>query len=219
MRPGTSPSPDLVVRALRHEVGDLLQSVYAAVGLVLERLPPADSDDRRVLERLRQRAELCGYELDAAHDLVCPLPLAAEPFDLAELSAGLVEVFVPRFPGLVVRAEANGPVEVAADRDRLRPLGALLLLNACQAARREARVRCRRLGGDVEWSFTDDGPGPTPEQLAWFERPFPATAQARVGLGLALARRLAELHGGAAAVEALPGGGSRVRLLLPTRPD
>jgi signal transduction histidine kinase len=219
MSPGPSPPVDLVVRTLRHEIGDLLQSVYAIVGLVLERLPAAANDDRRILQRLRHRAELCGYELDAAHDLVCSVALELEELDLAELSANLIGSVAPRFPAVTVRADADGPLEIVADRRRLAPLGALLLLNACQAARRQVRVQARRSGAGAEWAFLDDGPGPLEEQLAWLDRPFPATAQARVGLGLALARRLAELHGGSAAVEALPGGGCRVRLLLPLRPD
>ena len=34
------PLAELVVRTLRHEVGDLLQTVYASVAILLERLGP-----------------------------------------------------------------------------------------------------------------------------------------------------------------------------------
>ena len=39
VRPRPQTVPEAIVRTLRHEVGDLLQTVYAAVAILKERLP------------------------------------------------------------------------------------------------------------------------------------------------------------------------------------
>ena len=79
-----------------------------------------------------------------------------------------------------------------------------------------------RYGAGLVFAVADRGPGiPVGEQERIFE-PFyrPAGAPADVGgggagLGLAIARRLAELQGGALAYQARPGGGSVFTLRLP----
>ena len=50
---------DGVARALRHEVGDLLQSLYSTVALLQGRLPPEMELEKRLLTNLRGRAERC----------------------------------------------------------------------------------------------------------------------------------------------------------------
>jgi signal transduction histidine kinase len=69
----------------------------------------------------------------------------------------------------------------------------------------------------------DDGPGIPPlERSAVFE-PFYRVEPSRsrqtggAGLGLAIARTIAEAHAGCIAAEAAPGGGARIRIVLPAR--
>jgi signal transduction histidine kinase len=205
---------------LRHEVGDLLQTVYSAVAILQERLPADQELERRLLGDLKAKAVLCRQELDAAVDWVCPMTLNLAPFDLSQLAASLAATFAARYPALEVRSEAAGPVSVLADARRLDAVGQLLVLSACQAARYQVRVRTRldEAAQEAEWGVTDDGHGATPEQLVWLDQPFTTTRHAQFGLGLALARRVVALHGGRIAADNLPEGGFQVRLLLPTSP-
>jgi signal transduction histidine kinase len=217
-QPTLTPSPRLVetlARTLRHEVGDLLQTVYATVAILQERLGATQALEKRLLSDLRTRAETCKNELDAVHDLVCPLSLGNGTVDLAELVGGLVNTAARRFPGLQVRLEAAGPVAVPADPRRLAQVGSLLLLSACQAAQKEVRVRVTASGGEAEWSTRDDGPGANAEQMSWLTAPFSTTHHAQFGLGLALAGRVAALHGGRVQAGNQPEGGFRVSLFLP----
>ena len=208
-----------VTRTLRHEVGDLLQTIYSTVAILQERLPAAATLERRFLGDLRGRAETCKYELDAVHDLVLPLNLKPGLTDLAELAGGVAATLAARYPSVQVHRELSGPLPVVADAARLDQVGRLLLLNACQAARGHAWVRTGpgRTAGEVEWSVADDGYGATPEQLGWLTAPFASTQQALVGLGLALAHRVVELHGGRLEAANRPEGGFRVTLSLPSR--
>ncbi|ARO13431.1 two-component system, OmpR family, sensor histidine kinase KdpD [Ketogulonicigenium robustum] len=69
--------------------------------------------------------------------------------------------------------------------------------------------------------FDDDGPGIPPEDRARLLQPFQRGQTARtdqsegVGLGLYLANRIIERHGGSLELEASPAGGLRVKVLLP----
>src|SRR5436305_3361710 len=101
-----TPSPRLVetiARTLRHEVGDLLQTVYSTVAILQERLPADQALERRLLADLKGRAENCRNELDAVVDLVCPLRPTFALTDLVELSSGLVNNYARRFPALKVQ--------------------------------------------------------------------------------------------------------------------
>jgi signal transduction histidine kinase len=208
---------EMVVRTLRHEVGDLLQSVYSAVAILQERLPRGQTLERTILTDLRARAETCKNELDAAHDLVCPLSLNRDWLDLAELVGGIAASFSLRFPGLQIVFEATPPMKIWADAQRLAQAGSLLMMSLCQAARSKVVVRARVQPdkGTAEWSFRHDGAAASAEQLSWLTSPFNTTRHARFGLGLAFARRVIELHGGRVETGENPEGGFHVDLIWP----
>src|SRR5690349_2735471 len=90
--------PEALARTLRHEVGDLLQTIYAAVAILQKRLPAEATVERRVLGDLRGRAEGCKRLLDNVSDLVSPLTLSIEDVDLTQVAAALVTAVRPRYP-------------------------------------------------------------------------------------------------------------------------
>ncbi len=216
--PSATQRLEIVARTLRHEVGDLLQTVYSTVAILHERLGADQTLERRLLQDLKGRAENCRNELDAVVDLVCPLRPSFALTDLAELTTGLVANHARRFPALKVQLEAAGPVPLQADARRLAQAGGLLLLSACQGAQQQVTVRVARTDGEVEWVIQDDGYGANEEQLSWLDAPFTTTHHAQFGLGLALARRVAELHGGRLEAGNRKEGGFQVRMLLPAAP-
>jgi signal transduction histidine kinase len=216
--PSTSSPPlaQMVARTLRHEVGDMLQTVYSAIAILRARLPADAESERRLLNELHAQAETCKFKLDAVQDLNCPMKLNCAPTNLADVAAGLAVRLGPRFPEVVLNVEAPRNLSVVADGQRLAQIGHLLLLNAFQAARREVRMQMGPVGdANVKWSIADDGPGANAEQLSWLTEPFRTTHFAQFGLGLAVARRVAELHGGGVTAGNLPSGGFQVVLTLP----
>jgi signal transduction histidine kinase len=206
---------EVLARILRHEVGDLLQSIYATVAVLMDRLPGERELERRLLSDLKGRAEGCKQELDAVVDLICPVTLTRAPFDLANLATTTLASCTRRFPSLAVTLESPEPVLVEGDARRLGQVGSLLLLSLCQLAQGQVRVRVTPSAGAVEWAFASDGFGATEEQLGWLTRPFSSTRHAQLGVALALARRVLELHGGRALAENPAAGGCSVRLVLP----
>jgi signal transduction histidine kinase len=100
----------------------------------------------------------------------------------------------------------------------------LAIRNLCENALRHARSRvrlsARKAGGATTIAVHDDGPGMTPEQKARaFDRFYRGTSEGGgAGLGLALVKRVAELHGGEVRFSSgLDGRGLGVEMVLPRR--
>ena len=95
-----------------------------------------------------------------------------------------------------------------------------LLVNATTYGNR-AEIAARRVGGNVELTIDDDGPGIPADRREDVFRPFFRLEESRnretggVGLGLSIARDVIHGHGGSIALEDSPLGGLRVRVRLP----
>lgn len=170
------------------------------------------------------------------------LSLINDVLDLSKVEAGQVELDVAAFSlrealekgaaTLGVRAVQSGvglAVELAPDVDivdgderRIRQVLFNLLSNAVKftPSGGHVTVACARVDGEVQVAVADTGPGIAAED---HERIFEEFQQTDVGagqregtgLGLALSRRLVELHGGRIWVESEPGQGSRFVFTLP----
>jgi signal transduction histidine kinase len=218
-RPAAHSLPEALARTLRHEVGDLLQTIYSAVAILQRRLPGEASLERQLLADLRSRAEACKGLLDNVTDLVSPLSLSIEKVELAELTSALVAAATPRYPKLEIRADSSERVYLPADEKRLSQVGEALLTEACEAALSQVclQIRPDHDGGGVEWTIMDDRPSVGAQEQADFFSPFAMTGPAHSGIRLALAKRLVQLHGGRITAARGPGGGFCVRAWLPTQ--
>ncbi|MGB0922207.1 MAG: ATP-binding protein [Alphaproteobacteria bacterium] len=111
---------------------------------------------------------------------------------------------------------------------KARPLGLAraltnLIENGCRYGSKVA-VTVQTTGRFAEFIVDDDGPGIPPDQREEMFRPFTRAEESRnqktggVGLGLAIARDMANLHGGDIALGEAPMGGLRAVLRLPYAP-
>jgi signal transduction histidine kinase len=108
----------------------------------------------------------------------------------------------------------------AGEEQDLQEMLGNLLDNACRSARSTVRVHAGRAGDVLQVVIEDDGPGIAPEARAAalgrgvrLDESTPGS-----GLGLAIVQDLAQLYGGALALEECDGGGLRARLELPGSP-
>ncbi len=187
------------------DVGRILESSRALEGLIRQILRYAD------LEAGSER------------------PLSA-PFSPVQLARELATQFGPladrRGLAFTFEAEGDAPETWMGDRSRTGDVLRELLSNAVKFTG-EGRVVFRLGSGPaLRFEVEDTGPG-VPEGAR--ERVFQPLEQVDgsftrvhggVGIGLALARQLAELLGGRLSLEPAPGGGSRFRLVFqpPTDP-
>lgn len=105
------------------------------------------------------------------------------------------------------------------DRDLLRRCVLNLIKNGTAATPRGGRVRVvsRLDGGWVEVTVADTGGGIEARHAGRLFEPFFTTKPRGTGLGLVIARQIAEEHGGSLTWENAPGGGARFALRLPMK--
>jgi heavy metal sensor kinase len=126
-----------------------------------------------------------------------------------------------------VKRRASQCIEVEGDRARLKQVVVNLLDNAVKYSPGHGQVwlETRQEGGQAVFEVVDSGPGiPETALPRVFDRffrgnPTPASADAGAGLGLAIVRLICVAHGGSVAIGNEPGGGCRVRVLLPLATD
>ena len=179
--------------------------------------------------------------LSSGHHL---LSLINDVLDLSKVEAGQVELVMAPFSlrealergVVVVREQAiNDEVSVAIEADpdadivdgderRIQQVIFNLLSNAVKftPAGGAVDVATARVNGEVKVSVTDTGPGIAPEDHERLFDEFQQTdagieQREGTGLGLALSRRLVELHGGRIWVESDLGRGSTFVFTLPAR--
>jgi signal transduction histidine kinase len=212
---------EALARTLRHEIGDFLQKVYASVAILQGRLPEQWDLERDILTRLRHGAEGCKKLVDAIQDFLCPLRLACQEIDLANLTSLLINSTQTISPPIQVTLEEADSVTVHGDADRLAQMGRSLLVNAAEAGASRVEIHLRRSAAahDVEWTFCDNGPGLVVNLGDRLFRPFFTTRPGHAGLGLALARKIVEAHNGRIAAGNRPDGGfcAEVRLPIPEK--
>jgi two-component system sensor histidine kinase PilS (NtrC family) len=148
--------------------------------------------------------------------------LALEPVVLAEVLGEVCSTASHdprRRPGVEVWLEP-GPADAAVrvDREQMRQVWLNLAANALEAMPDSGalRVRWRDAGGEhVAVEFEDDGPGIAAEDLPRVGEPFYTTKEGGTGLGVAIALRIVERHGGTLGFESVPGRGTVARVTLP----
>ena len=137
--------------------------------------------------------------------------------DVAALADSAVEDF--RALGKDVEFEDSPRMPLEIQANLLRRAIRNLIDNAVEYGQR-ARVRVVAEGRGVAIEVDDDGPGIPEDRIAHVLRPFERLEGSRsrdtggAGLGLAIARAVAEAHGGSLMLANRPEGGLRARLVI-----
>jgi PAS domain S-box-containing protein len=120
-----------------------------------------------------------------------------------------------------VRVVLDAPaaaVRLRGDGEQLRQVWLNLVNNALDAMPGGGTLTVRwrpAADGRAVVEFADEGAGMAPEQLPRVGEPFFTTKPGGTGLGVAIAQRIVERHGGTLAYESAPGRGTVARVSLP----
>jgi two-component system, OmpR family, sensor histidine kinase BaeS len=205
-----------------HELGTPLSIVRGNVEGMLDGVYDAD---REHLTTILEETDLMARLLDDLRTLSTAeagaLRLHREPTDLAARAADVVTAFRPRASAKGIRLEqrADGYAEAEVDGARIRQVIENLLANALRHTPSGGLVAIQVAGDHeaVELAVTDTGPGIPEDQLTGvFDRYTRSADSGGSGLGLAIARSLVEAHGGVIRAESPAGGGTTIRVRLPS---
>jgi signal transduction histidine kinase/CheY-like chemotaxis protein len=221
---------DEFLATLAHELRNPLAPIRTAAELIRLRAPadPVVERARSAIERQTLHlSHLVDDLLDVSRITLGRIQLRQEPVNLGEVAAAAVDSIIPAATkaGLTTEREIEEPPPyVRGDITRLTQCVVNLLNNAVKftAGGGHLRVRAFRQGGRAVVEVRDNGVGIAPENL---ERIFDLFVQERhsghggntgLGIGLALVKRLVELHGGGIRAHSPGlGQGSCFRIELP----
>lgn len=214
---------------LAHEIRNPLNSLNLNLQLLEEDLPQDGSAEsgRRLVTVTR--AEIARLERLVSEFLAYarPRPIRAERLPAVDLLASAREVLerqIAAREATVRLVDDSGRAAVRVDDEQIRQLLLNLLQNALAAVEGTGRkpdvlLLARSAGERVELVIEDNGSGVPPAERERIFEAFYSTRRGGIGLGLAIARRIAVAHGGSLTCESDYGEGSRFVLSLPRADD
>jgi len=214
-------------RALVHELKTPITPVLAAAELLLEEIK--DERSLKLVQSIDRSASNLNRRIDELMDLIRGetgmLPLNLVSVDavslLRDIGLEMMPVALRAGYSLTVDLPSSNPV-VSADRDRLRQVVMNLLNNAFKFTPEggDITLRAREEGDNLIVEVQDTGPGISKADQERLFDPYYRRVEDRerlsgLGLGLAIAKTLVELHGGRIWVESKKGQGSTFGFSLP----
>ena len=212
-----------------HDLRDLLSGILMSAA-VISKTVGDDEQEGRVgaeiarIQRQAARANRLVCDLvDVASIDAGQLAVVPAPGDIAALLADVAEEYRPAATakGIALEVEpSTGPMPAQFDRARLLQVFGNLIANSIKFSPRASRITVRGEpgAGEFECSVRDEGAGIPADQI---ETVFERFAQVKpndrrgLGLGLFIARRIVEAHGGRMWATSTLGQGTTVLFTIP----
>lgn len=200
-----------------HEIKNPIAGIRGALQVIASRMP-AESRDRPVVGDIIARLDSLNRIVQDMLVFARPRALRAEPVELNSLVSNTVNM-LQRDPALAaLRVEVTGDrALVSADPEQLQLVFTNVLMNAAQAMAGAGLITVGLAPSEAGWRVTiaDEGPGMPPDVQERIFEPFFTTKHRGTGLGLPIARRVVEAHGGQIVIETPQRGGTVVSISLP----
>jgi signal transduction histidine kinase len=204
---------------LAHEIRNPLAGIAGVIEIVSRDLPP-NSPARAVIKDAKEEAVQINRILTDLLDTARPKPPQFRVSDLSATAEHAVmfarqQAITKR---IMVELDVLGAVPpVEHDPNQINQVLLNLLLNAIQSMDHPGTIHVSLENDEdaVLITVADEGKGIPAENLPNIFRPFFTTKGHGTGLGLSLARRIVEAHGGEISVTSEVGKGSRFMIRLP----
>src|SRR5438876_388863 len=214
-----------VAAGVPHEIRNPLGGIKMATNL----LSSSAMNDRRISQEMAQSITSGIAEIEAIIadllDYARETRLDCHEYALGRILAPVVEACAADGRARGVRVVAHGledAVVASVDGQRLRQVFTNIMQNALEATERqrsgrvEVRLHQRETAGVVE--IADNGVGIQPEHREKIFLPFYTTKPTGTGLGMAIVKKIMDLHGGEIEIDSAPGRGTTIRLIIPRSP-
>jgi len=207
--------------AVAHEIRNPLNAISMGIQRLRVEFEPVPREEYlRMVDLIQAEVRRLNTIVEEFLSLARPMTLKPEPIDVAALLdevLGLVETQARGAGIAVVREIADGLPMLHADRDRVKQVLLNLVLNAIQAmpSGGTLEIGAAPRGRSLIVTVTDTGGGIAPEVLPKLFEPYVTTKAKGLGLGLAIAKRIVEAHGGTIEADSQLGLRTRFRFALP----
>lgn len=208
---------------LAHEIRNPLAGIAGVLEIVGRDLPE-NSPARSVMADAKQEAVQINRILSDLLETARPRPPQFRPADIAATTEHAVvfarQQSITKRIGIELEIRRELP-PVEHDPNQINQVLLNLLLNAVQSMDTPGMIRVSLDTDELDdfalIAVADEGKGIAPEHIANIFRPFFTTKGHGTGLGLSLAKRTVEAHGGKIEVSSEVGKGTQFVILLPVR--
>jgi two-component system, NtrC family, sensor histidine kinase HydH len=212
-----------VAANIAHEVRTPL-SVLKTSAQLIARPGLATAERERLAANVTAEVDRLNGIVTDLVDLARPRPVRYRHEAVPDIIERALRFFAAMARQAGVRITYQRPADtcpVNASGDQLYQVLLNLIRNALQAMSGpgELTIGCRREGQWVVVECADDGPGIAPDLLPRLFSRFCSSKPDGAGLGLAIACRIVEEHGGSISADNLPGGGARFTVRLPSQAE
>jgi len=213
-----------ITAEVAHDVKNPLHAMVVRVAFLKERLTNPPPDVVRSLEVLEAEINRAAAVVDRFMEVVYPADAVRLPVDLdgllREITVLLQAEWQAKGVMLTVHADPNLP-PVRGDEQMLRRAFMNLIMNACQAMPNGGEVTVTteaEADAYVKVTISDSGVGIPREDVERIFKMYYTTKPEGTGIGLALVRRVVDLHHGSIEIRSTVGQGTSVIVRLPTKP-
>lgn len=195
---------------LAHEIRNPLASLKGNSQL-LARMLDEDTKPRSKANRVVAEAERLETLTNDLLEFARSGEIEREPSDPAELMREAAALH----SGRITIDDGRAPQSWRLDRKRMGQVLTNLLDNAASVSEDAVEATVAEERGELAITVRDHGPGIAPEDLPHLFEPFFTKRTRGTGLGLAVVKRLVELHNGTVSAENAAGGGAVFRVRIP----
>ena len=217
-----------VTAKIAHDVKNPLQTMMVRIAFLRERLPGPAADVARSLDVLEAEINRASGVVDRFMEVAYPDELARLPVDVNALLREVTDLLRADWQSkgvtLTLREAADLPAikgdAIKGDEGLLRRAFMNLILNACEAMPRGGSVTVTseaEIGSYLKVTVSDTGVGIAREDVQRIFKLYYSTKPEGTGIGLALVRRVIDLHHGSIEIQSTVGQGTTVVVRLPLR--
>ncbi len=208
--------------SVAHEIRNPLNAISMGLQRLKAEFRPTQDEEQysRFVELMRGEVRRLNGIVEQFLSLARPLDLKLEAVRGDELLRELALLTESDAKSSQVEIRVAAPANlspVKADRNYLKQVLLNLILNAIQAMPDGGTLtlEAETSRSNLILTVADTGVGIRPDILPRIFEPYFTTKPDGSGLGLSVARRIAQAHGGEVTLESEPGRGSRFRITLP----
>jgi signal transduction histidine kinase len=211
-----------IAAGLAHEIRNPLAGLHGAVEALGDRIPNEDDVSGDFLQRSLTEIERINELVTDFLAFGRPSPVERAPVRLAELVSSVAALLATQAKERSVRIEVcqdEDLPEIMLDANKIKQSLLNLMLNGIQAMDDGGTltVTVRQTDGAATITVRDEGSGIPAENLENVFAPFVSTKGHGSGLGLPMARQIAESHGGTLSLESSEGQGATCVMCLPVQ--
>ncbi len=211
-------------RTIAHEIRNPLNYINLSIDHLIEKLKKDNMNSHdyvRLLENMKGEIYRVNNLVTDYLEYTRPLKLNRKPSSILEIIDDVVSVIEPTAEqnGVTIYRDYNIDFTLSVDIDLMKSCFLNIITNSLQAMKdtdvKSLFIKTELVSDELLISISDTGIGVSEEFLDKIFEPFFSTKKGGLGLGLPLAKKVVEEHGGRIEFISILGKGSEIKIYLP----